>query len=434
MNEFMTELKKMASEEGFKFDTEDPIVKDLIATDNTNFGGKLPLEAVRSLIDLTVNEHEWMSGMQVETVEEKVGHAPLINFTQRTLFPTGTNLAVIRPTKPVTLNIPYQTRAMRADLVIDKDHLRQAKRYGITDVGDLIRKGWTNAIRNDLADIVINGDESLHDPDNGVIAANDVDLSRSGNDGLMKLTASDVHSFDAEGASFEVGVFDKLHRDMMPTRYHGLPLKWWANPSVRMAYASALMKSQSPIQPLPAQAHTQQVVTDPLGIPYMGGTGIPQMTTAGGPSAAPDTVTDSTGYVTLDCATAFGGYAAGHAGRKVRVLYTPTGVEQSGTVTDGTTTLDFAASDYFGQVAADTTASHYIVYVADETTVIEADPRNFALLFYIDWEAEVDYDKRLRKFSWMLHMDWDFVKVTGDSIARMNRLKLPAVVFPTPAS
>lgn len=419
-------LRKLAESEGLTFGNRE-VIKGVIASDLVNFSGLMPKEATMALMNEIINESEWMNGVQTIPMDSPKGDAPIIDWTGPALFPAKENKGFEKLASPVTRKVPYVCAKARSDIAITKDEIRRARTIGITDMESVIRQGWAKAVANTLADVLMNGDEAL-----GAAPVNDIEYSRSINDGILKLSNSGANVYDGAGNLFNAKLFAKM-RDMMPGRYKSLAgMKWMVNPALVDDYANAIgfINTNGSIFGATQDAlqKPSRNLAPPHGVPFLE---IPQISVNQGASAAADAASAQTGFTRVRCDTALGGYAAAKAGRAVRVVYLPTGEERSGVVADVSSHLEFDASDYFGLPAANTTASNYKVYVNDETTAILTNPQNFAIVYFDQWDQEAWYEANERTLYISTMTEFDFILVRPQALVKVTGIRRPAVDWPS---
>lgn len=417
-------MRKLAEDEGFTFGKKE-VVKGVIASDLVNFEGLMPKEATMALMNEVVTESEWMGGVQTIPMDSPKGNAPILDWTTPALFPGKENKGFEKLAQPATRKMPYQCETARSDIAITKQELRRARTIGITDFETVIRQAWAKAMGNTLADILINGDMAISP------IVTDIDLSRTINDGILKLTNSGANILNGAGSLFSAKLFAKM-RDMMPGRYKSLAgMKWLVNPALVDDYANAIGFINTSGSIIGATQDALQKpsrnLAPPHGVPFLE---VPQISVNQGANAAADAASAQTGFTRVRCDTAFGGYASGKAGRGVRVVYLPTGEERTGVVADVSSHLEFDASDYFGLPAANTTASNYRVYVYDETTAILTNPQNIAIVYSDQWDQEAWWEANERTLYLSTMAEIDFIIVRPQAVVKVTGIKRPAVSWP----
>lgn len=414
-------LRKMVISEGIEFDVE----KDIISTQTVHYDGQLPETAVTELIDLTMSQDSWLKEIPWSIEDGSKGMMLVHNWSKPAAYPknpggSGENIREPKPINPDSWKVPYACEAYKSDLIITRKELREARRMGITNFNEIMREGYAKALNNTIADLAWNADKSLPGLD-------DWEKSRQGVDGWLIELANSV-IYDANGAEFAKDVFPMMI-DMIDDKWaNDSGLRWFANRRVFDHWKKAIggVVSTASFQGLSAEAITQRLIAWPEGID---GTICPQLSSREGPSADADNVADATGKVKVRCDTAFRGYAAAKAGRRVRVTHKLTGISEIGYVADDSSHLEFTSAGLFGNATADTTASNYTVKVHDETNIILTNPNNLRVVFDGEWRAYPDFDIDAENFRVVNHFDVDFVVVTAEAAVRVKEMHLPRITI-----
>lgn len=418
-------LTKWSKDVGLKFNPDGNVLKGVVASDIADFDDLLPIEAVLDLIKLTRDKSSFLSAIQVLPVSAQKGNAPVFDWTKPTLFPAKENKGAEKFTEPDTSKFPFSTTGVRSDLVITRQTMKSWRTMKVNNAEDFIRDAWVQQTRNDLVDLIVNGDETL-----AANPATDREYSRSVNDGLLKLIKTGTNYVDVEGALFDKKAYSKL-RQLMDENYRSTEgQRWIQNPAVLDAWQDQIghITTTGSIDGLTAQALTQNRITAPFGVSPLH---VDQISTSMGPNALADGASAQSGFTRLTVNTVFGGYSAAHAGRPVKVVYLPTGEAREGYVSDSGSALLFDANDYYGQQAADTSANNYRVYITDATTVILTNPMNIAMCVWDEWrvysEIQGNYDGRL-----IIHtfFDFDTILLIKKAIAVIEGMRLPVVDYP----
>ncbi|MGB5105578.1 MAG: hypothetical protein WBP42_02580 [Candidatus Zixiibacteriota bacterium] len=412
-------LSKIANDVGVEFNPEGAITKSVVTSDLLT--GSLSPEQRLEMIDMIKQKSSVLAAIQVIPVAGPSGDAPVMDWTQRAVFPAKENKGYEKTTSPEFTERPYKTAGVRSDLAITRQMIRQFKANGITDVTEMIKQRWATVVSNDMADNLINGDELL-----AAAPANDIEYSRSVNDGILKLTNTGTQLYDALSTPLNKKFFAKL-RELMDEDFSGDDAtRWICNPAVIDKWQEEIgyVNTSSSYAGLTAEALTLRGITSPFSIPFMR---IPQISTKSGPNALSDAASAQSGFTRVRCDTAFGGYNAAHAGRRVKVVYIPTGQTRTGRVSDVSSHLEFDTTDFYGLGAANTTSTNYRVYVADETSIIHCNPLNFGLCISDDWRNYSEFESNYERIWFRNFFDYDVILVIPKAVAKITRIRLPEV-------
>ena len=415
-------LRKMCTEEGVKFDIE----KDIISTQTVNYDGALPIEAVTELIDLTMDQAGWLKSLPRSIESGSKGKILVNDWGGPAAYPKAPggspeNIRESKPIHPSSYEVPYECFEYRSDFILTRKMLREAARLAaangnVADFNTVWRAGYAKALNNTIADLCMNGDTSL-------AGLTDWEKSRMGVDGILKLSDTGTILYDANGVPFDMDIFP-LMLDMMPDKYaNDGGLRWFCNRRMIDRWKKAVggVVSTASFMGLSAEAITQRLIASPEGIdPII----VPQIASNMGPNAAPDEIADATGKVKIRCDTAFRGYSATHAGRKVRVIHKITGVEEIGSVADDTSHLEFTSSGMFGNPTVDLTEGNYIVYVYDESLIMLTNPSNLRVVFDGEWRTYPDFDKYAENFVSINHFNLGFVIANSGALVKADEMQL----------
>lgn len=409
-NEILSAVADWASARGL-------VQKGVIGTDNVNFGGIMPREAVQELLDLTKDQSEWIGSLDSHVQDGVAGTVPIVDLNQNITEGVGENDGTKIGGIPNTRNVPYVCKKFKSDWYITTDQIREARVAGVGDFDRKMSEIFAKQLSNDIAEITINSDSSL---DNTTSRNRMLRML----DGLRVKTES-ANVTDAEGKAFATGIFTAME-DAMPDKYASDPdLQWLFNRRVHTHYKSGLQQLATG---LGDKAKTQVIYEPPNGIsPII----VPQLSSGMGPVAvAPTSATDNTGTITFDLTTMVtAGYvatAAAGAGRKVIVTCVPTGVSEYCYAVEDTQ-LKITTAGTLGQTTVSTTASDYLVTFADETELYLGNLKAITLVQCGQMRSYMEFNKDFDRFETTVYHYMDVLIPNPAAIVKFKRVAVTPI-------
>lgn len=419
------ELEKMFSQ--WATNQGIPIAKEAsgtITTDNTNFGALMPATAVRDLIDLTVDQSQFLQMINVIPVTGPKGSIPIIDWSQPTLRKVDQNHPLTKGSKPDTSRADFVTQKMGGIVTVTWEDLREAEAIGIENFEAKLNALFTKQMGNDFCKLIWDGDTTL-DPD---ISEENAMLCSF--DGVHVLSES-ANVIDASAiAAYGLGIHGVM-MDTMPSPYNSDPaLKWLMSRRTDSAYHRELEK-------LGTALGDQAKVTGQSWSPYgIAKSVVPQLRDNLGPVATPGAavVDDSDGTMTVIVDTFFTTPGTAHAGRKVKVTYLPNGLSETLTVTWDATNNIISTATALGQTTISTTAADYSIQLVDETSILLANPQYMNLVLLDAWRANRKYNEEYDRFEIRVWLEAAFLMPIMTAIVKAKRVTVPIVETWTAAS
>jgi len=412
------ELEKMfnqwASNSGIAFAKE---ASGTITTGNTNFGDLMPATAVRDLIDLTVDQSQFLQMINVIPVTQSKGSIPIIDWSQPTLRKVDQNHPLTKGSKPDTSRADYVTQKMGGIVTFTHEDLREAAAIGIENFEGKLNALFTKQMGNDFCKTIWDGDTTL-DPDlseeNAMLCAfNGVHVLTEG------ANVIDAHSIAAYGLGIHGVMLDK-----MPTPYNSDPaLKWLMSRRTDSAYHRELEKLGTA---LGDAAKVSGQSWSPYGIPK---SVVPQLRDNLGPAATPGAaiVDDTDGTMTVIVDTFFTTPGTAHAGRKVTVTYLPNGLSETLTVTWDATNNIVSTTTALGQTTISTTATDYSIQLVDETSIVLTNPKYMNLVLLDAWRASRKYNEEYDRYEIRVWLEVAFLMPILAALVKAKRVTVPIV-------
>jgi len=378
-----------------------------------NFGGLLPREVVEDLIVLTRKQSDWLATLDTKVRTQAAGTVPIFDLNEPVTEYVGEHAPTPITTRPTSAVAPYSCKKFRSDLYITTEDLREAVAAGIPNFEQKLTESWAIQLGNDVADIVINGDKTL----DSLTRRNRL---RRGIDGLAK--QSDAGNiYNALGQAWGQGIFAAM-LDKMPDRFANDPnLRWLFNRRLNINWHASLTNVNTTERMRSGLG--DQVISTPINVPPLGVSQliVPQISSNEGISAAPDTITDNTTYLTARVNSILVD-TTDSTGRKVKITYKPTGLSEICTVVYVSTENTILTVGLLGQTTVDTAAANYVVQIYDETHLYLMNPKSLTLVYCSEWRSYREFNKDYDRFEITTYLELDVLLPTADAVVKFKRV------------
>lgn len=332
---------------------------------------------VESMVDLTVSQSGWLSSVSVKLRGQRAGTIPRLSLNDTVTEGVDENAGATVASRPDLDEVDYNCRKFQATWYLTLEDIGEARASGEADFDGKVRRAFGKAMGNDMARWFLRGDTSL------AATSRENRLLRQRDGILVQARARANYRTTTRGTTWTRTVYPAMKR-RMPAIYKDDPnLRWFLPSDLDEDFTNSLMNLGDGAA-LRDQALTERRRYAPMGIPPVL---VPQwptdqgFATLNGSTAAADTVTDNgDGTATFRVNTVLGGYAAGNAGRVIRVTCDATGQYEDLTVEDvgGHNVATTAGS--LGQGSISTTAADYTLDLADCTGAMLTNPANLFLV------------------------------------------------------
>lgn len=390
----------------------------VIDLSNTNFGGILPRPMVEQMIGLTRKQNEWLSSINSVTRKGSTGNVPVFDFSEPGMEHVGENEGTPITNRPRTWNAPYACKKFRSDFYITTEELQEAAAAGMSAFETKMVGDWTKQLGNDVANCSINGDKSLGD---------ETRLNRMlrGINGI-KIQMASGNVTDAEGQAWGQGIYDAM-LDSMPDKYaDDGGLRWLFNRRVNTNWEASLTNVNTTERTRSALGDavlTQTIKVPPLGIPQII---VPQISAHYGTVGTPDAVTDNTGSITFRVNDILVD-TTDSTGRKVKVVYIPTGTSEVATVAYVSSDNVITTAGTLGQTTVSTTTTDYSIQIFDETDLYLTNPKTITMVMCSDWRSYREFNKNYDRFEITTYIQFDIIVPTPEVSVMFNRVRVTPI-------
>lgn len=325
-----------------------------------------------AMIDLTVSQSEWLSVVTVKPRDQRAGNIPRLVINDVVTEGVPENGGKTIATHPDTSEVSYNCAKYQATWFLTLEDVSEAAAHGEPDFEGKVRGAFAKAMGNDMARAALRGDTSLD-------ASSRLNRLLRQRDGWLKQArAQSNYQTTTRGTAWDRTLYPAMSA-MLPDQYaDDANLRWLHGRSLDSSFTNYAQTLEA--SALRDQALTQRTRYRPMGID---GLIVPQwpadqgFAALSGSTSDPDVATDDgDGTITFRVDTLFGGYAAGHAGRRIRVTCEATGQSEVLTVKDESSHLVVHTAGSLGQGSISETEADYSLDVADTTGIMLTNPRN----------------------------------------------------------
>lgn len=326
-----------------------------------------------AMIDLTVSQSEWLSVVTVKPRDQRAGTIPRLVINDVVTEGVPENGGKTIATHPDTSEVSYNCAKYQATWFLTLEDVSEAAAHGEPDFEGKVRGAFAKAMGNDMARAALRGDTSLD-------ASTRLNRLLRQRDGWLKQARADAnYASTTRGSAWSRSVYPAMTAQLPDEYADDANLRWLHGRALDESftnYAQGLADGSA----LRDRALLERTRFRPMGID---GLIVPQwpsdqgFDTLNGSTADPDVATDDgDGTATFTVNTMLGGYAAGNAGRRVKVTCEATGQSETLTVLDvgGANIIRTAGS--LGQGTISETEADYTLDLADCTGIMLTNPRN----------------------------------------------------------
>jgi len=385
---------------------------DVMTTESMAAGEFMNRKQVRSMVDLTVGQSDWLAACTVEIKDQRSGEHPVMDLSGPVTEGVPENAGRTVITHPDMANFEWDCRKYQATWYWTRESVREALASGEADYAGKVRRAFGKRMGNDLALAALLGDTSLDS------SSRRNRLLRQRDGWIKYLRASANRATTTRGSAYSNDLWDAMI-DLMPEEYQDDPdLRWFMAGKIDRSWGKSL-RDLGDGADLRDRAMTERRRWAPNGIP---GLIVPQMpTTLGydvldGSTAVADGVTDNgDGTITFQVDAALGGYAAGNAGRRLKVTYDDTGEYEIVTVVASGGQNKITTTGSLGQSTVSTTAADYSLDLADITPVILTNPRNLAVVICDRVRAYSKFEQEWERYRVDVYYEADYRVINADA-------------------
>lgn len=399
-------------------------------TESLGAGEFMNRKQVDGLVDLTVSQNGWLATAGLIRRTQRSGEIPRISLNEVVTEGVNENGGNTISTHPDTSVIEYQTGKFQSTWYLTYEDLREARASGDANFDGTVRRAFAKAMGNDMARAALRGDTSLG------ATTRENRLLRKRDGWLKQLRASGNRSTTAEGAAYSRDLWTAM-LSSMPDEYAEDPdLRWFIARKLDLGFADELASyGSSAGLAMGGDVLVERLRKTPGGIPQLI---VPQMPTNLGRATLttstvvnPDTVVDdSDGTATITVTGLFaGGYAAGNAGRQLKVTFTATGQSETLSVQNVGGAHKILTTGSLGQATISTTASGYTIDFADCTSAILTNPKNLGIVLCEGIRAHRKWEQEFERWRTDVFWEADFIVYNPDAAVLQDGIIAPSFTF-----
>lgn len=385
---------------------------------------------LEQLVDLTVSQSGWLAKVGIKLRNQRAGEMPKLVLNDVVTEGTNENGGQTIATHPDTSTVSYNCGKYQATWYMTYEELREARASGEPNVEAKIMAAFAKAMGNDIARASMNGNTSLD-------ASTRLNRLLNKRDGWLKQLRAAANVVDTtRGAAWAIAAFYKALATM-PEVYREDPDLVWFMPSLLdLKWSELVAAYASGGSALGDRLTTERTRATPTGIPQLL---IPQMPTDQGfaitnqgaaPDVAESVTDDGDGTITLQVDDLFGGYAAGFAGRKVKVTFSGTGQSEVCTVAAESSHLVVHTTGSLGQSTINTTAANYPLDLADLNSLLLTNPRNLFVVMCDQVRAYRMWEQAFERWRIDVFYELDFGVFNFDAAVLLDGIITPAFDWP----
>jgi hypothetical protein len=367
-------------------------------------------KAVEHLVDLGVSQSAWLSAVSLKLRSQRKGEVPRIQINEVVTEGVEENGNSTISTHPDTSNVSFECKKYQSTWYITHESVREAAASGEPDYDNKVRGAFAKAIGNDMARAGLLGDTALP-------ATTRLNRLLRQRDGWLKQIRTGGNVFQTtRGSAFAWSLFPALLGNMPEEFADDADLRFLISSKIDLGLTNLLATANSgPAagSELSDRAATQRKRFEAMGIPPLI---LPQMPTtlgfdtlAGSAVDADSVADDADGTLTALVDTLLGAYAAGNAGRRVKITHDTTGESETLTVTDESSHNYIHSVGSLGQSSISTTASDYTVDVADCTSALLSNPVNLGLVLCDKMRAYRKFEQEAERWRIDVYWEADFI-------------------------
>lgn len=395
-------------------------------TDSLAAGEFMNRKQVEQLVDLTVSQSGWLGKVSTRLRNARSGQIPRLVLNDVVTEGVGENQGATVSTHPDTDYVEYEARKFQATWYLTVEDVREARVSGDANFDATVRAAFAKAMGNDMARAALLGDTSL--PASSRLNR----LLRQRDGWLKRIRAAANRRTTTLGSAFDPGLFSSM-QDSLPEIYRDDPeLLFLVSSKLDMAW-SKYLQDLGAGSALSDRALIERRRFDMAGIQQLV---LPQMpvdlgfaTVSGSASDADAVADDGDGTLTATVNTLFGGAAAGHAGRRVRITFDATGQSEVCTVTWNGSALRIATAGSLGQSTISTTASAYTLDLADLMPAVLCNPKNLFMVLCDRMRAYQRFEQEFERYRIDVFYEADFGLFNEDAIAMQDGIIAPSFTF-----
>lgn len=415
----LRELKENAEHYMTQMGVKKSATPTVMTTASLAAGEFMQRKAVEQIVDMTVSESGWLPAVSLRMRNQRSGEIPRIELNEPVTqgasegqFQTGDN-------HPDTDRISYSAKKYHSNFYLTFEDLYEAAASGTNDFESVVLGAFAKRLSNDLALAALLGDEAITVGEAG--STKRYNLLRVNDGWLKQIRASANRATTTRGSAFNRSLFPAL-QNLMPRQYRDDPKLRWLLPNILDLSWQDYVASLSPTSGsgLGDKALTERDRIAPLGIPQLI---VPQMptdlgfSTVSAATAAADAVAAVGGGIRFTVNTLFGAYAAGNAGRYIRVTHNGTGQSERVLVTDSGSANLATTAGTLGQSVVSTTPSDYTIDLADLTPAILGNPLNLFLVLCRGMRSYRKFEQEGERWRFDLFFEADFGLFQEDALA-----------------
>lgn len=403
--------------------SETPIVPTTAHFQGSEFMNQPQVEA---LVDLTVSQSGWLSGVSLKLRNQRSGTIPRLVINDVVTEGVPENGGRTVATAPDTSEINYEARKFQATWYLTLEDIGEARAAGESDFDGRVRRAFSKAMGNDLARAGLRGDTALGQ-------STRLDRLLRQRDGWLKQARSSANYLQTtRGTAWSRALYPAMKRQL-PTEYKDDPnLRWLHAPELDEDFTNYLQTIGGDAG-LRDSALIERKRYAPMGIPPLL---VPQWPTdqgfasVSGASVDADAVADDgDGTLTATVNTLFGGYSAAFAGRQVTITNDATGESETLTVIDTGAALVIRSAGSLGQGAISTTAADYTLDLADMTGCILTNPRNLFVVLCRGMRAYRKFEQEAERWRIDVYYEADFGIFQPDALVLQEGIVPSSLTF-----
>ena len=400
----------------------------VMTTSSMGAGEFMNRKQVERLVDLTVAQNAWLSALSVRLRSQRAGEMPRLELNEVVTEGVPENAGKTVASHPTTDFVPYNCGKYQATWYFTVEDLREARASGEPDFERKIRAAFAKAMGNDMARWVVNGDTTLD-------TSTRLNRLLRKRDGILKKARAAANRVTTgRGAPFDRGLFTAMHSAMPEVYRDDADLRWFIPSILDIAWTDSLRDpTNAQGSALGDRATLERRRFEPHGIPQLI---VPQVPTQQGFStvsastAVADAIVDNAGAnLTATVDTQFGGYDAKWVGRRVRITLSASGETEIATVIDTGANLKFTTAGTLGQTSISITAADYALDLADITSAMLLNPRNWFMVMCDQIRAYRRFEQEYERWRIDVFYEADTGIFNENAVVLQDGITAPAFTF-----
>lgn len=399
------------------------LTPEVPTTDSLATGEFMDRTQVERLVDLTVGQSGWLSAVTLRMRNQRAGQIPRMVISDVVTEGVDENAGATIATHPDTDKVDYACTKYQATWYLTYEDIREAAASGEPAFEAKVRAAFAKAMGNDMARAALRGDTALD-------ASTRLNRLLRKNDGWLKLLRANAHrSTTTRGSTFTTDLFPALIASIPEEFRDDAALRWFMSSLLDLEWTTSIVDTAAAGSALGDTAKISRRRFTPFGIDQLL---LPQMPTdlgfatlSGSAADADGVVDDGDGTLTATVDTLFGGYAAGNAGRQVKITCDATGQSETLTVANSGGHHILSSAGSLGQAVISAVPADYTLDLADCTPVILGNPINLFVVLCDQIRAYRKWEQEYERWRIDVYYEADFGVFNHDAMAMQDGVVAP---------